>query len=73
MTMTLISQRYNSRRRTCDLFENLDQMKPERIPNDREHEFSIELRVILFRELFHLVVARRIHNPYSGKTKTRRE
>jgi hypothetical protein len=32
----------------------------------------IQLCVILFRELFHLVVARRIHNPYSGKAKTRR-
>jgi hypothetical protein len=34
--------------------------------------FSIELCVVLFRERFHLVIARRIHNPYSGKTKTRR-
>jgi hypothetical protein len=47
-------------------------MEPARIPNDREHEFSIELCVVLFRERFHLVVARRIHNPYSGKIKTHR-
>jgi hypothetical protein len=33
-------------------FENLDQMEPARIPNDREHEFSIELRVVLLREFF---------------------
>jgi hypothetical protein len=33
-------------------------MEPAEILNDREHEFLIELCVILFRELFHLVVAR---------------
>jgi hypothetical protein len=33
-TMALISQRYNSQRCTCDLFENLDKMEPARIPND---------------------------------------
>jgi hypothetical protein len=47
-------------------------MEPARIPNDREHEFSIELSAVLFWELFHLVAARRFHNPYSGKTKTHR-
>jgi hypothetical protein len=52
-------------------FEDLDQMELARIPNDREF-FSIELCVVLFGGLFHLVAARRIYNPYSGKTKTRR-
>jgi hypothetical protein len=31
---------------------NLDEMEPARIPSDHEHEFSIELCVVLFRELF---------------------
>jgi hypothetical protein len=47
-------------------------MEPRGFQTIVSMNFSIELCVVLFRELFHLVVARRIPNPYSGKTKIRR-